>query len=276
MLTPFLLGAHPNLVASFYTTKAIILISARFIMYKKLNWHYFLFDFCYFANLCLLGYLHFFPNTPMLFMLVFGMANGPLGWAVPIWRNSMVFHSIDKVTSVLIHIGPPIVTYAVRWNKDIHYPNHTICPDNNCDVPYYYLTVLPLIPYTIWQVLYWVYVIVMSGHKDRMTSFRWILEGEKSLARSVSCAPFGEKHGRFGFFFMQYLFTILTLIPMKLMWDNQIYHLCYVVFITLVAIWNGANYYFDVFSKKYIESLQIQEQKLVDLKDKLKKNTDSK
>lgn len=36
-------------------------------------------------------------------------------WAIPTWRNSFVFHSLDKVTSVFIHLFPALLTYVKRW-----------------------------------------------------------------------------------------------------------------------------------------------------------------
>jgi hypothetical protein len=39
--------------------------------------------------------------------------NGPLLMAVIAWSNSLVFHDIDKITSLWIHIYPPLGTLAV-------------------------------------------------------------------------------------------------------------------------------------------------------------------
>ena len=46
------------------------------------------------------------------------LANGPLAWAILVWRNSFVFHSVDKVTSTFIHAMPPLVTFCQRWMAD--------------------------------------------------------------------------------------------------------------------------------------------------------------
>jgi len=267
MLTPYLLGAHTQLVALYYSIKAIILIGFRFLTYKRLNWHYFLFDFCYFANFCLLMYLHFFYDNGIFFVICFAMTNGPLAWAVPTWRNSMVFHSIDKVTSIFIHIGPPVVAYAIRWHHKSHYPTYSICPNDDCDIPFYYFVFLPLIPYITWQILYYIKVNVLSSHKDRMTSAKWILEEEKGgFIAKLSSYPFGEQYNVFGFMLFQLVYTIFTLVPIKFLWDNQLFHLTFLTFIVLVSIWNGANYYFEVFSRRYIESLEQKEKKLSELK----------
>jgi len=45
-------------------------------------------------------------------MVMFGIANGPLAWATYIFRNSLVFHDVDKMTSVYIHVLPLFLTYG--------------------------------------------------------------------------------------------------------------------------------------------------------------------
>ena len=72
-------------------------------------------DFCYFSQATLLVYLHMFPDESAIFKLVFTMANGPLTWGGVLWRNALVFHDIDKLTSTFIHFYPALVTYCVRW-----------------------------------------------------------------------------------------------------------------------------------------------------------------
>jgi hypothetical protein len=39
---------------------------------------------------------------------------GPLASAIITWRNSLVFHSLDKVTSLFIHMYPPLVLTVIR------------------------------------------------------------------------------------------------------------------------------------------------------------------
>lgn len=42
------------------------------------------------------------------------ISNGPLAIAVIAWKNSLVFHDIDKITSLYIHIAPPLGTFKLR------------------------------------------------------------------------------------------------------------------------------------------------------------------
>ncbi len=116
-ITAFLTGGYPLLAPLWYTFKAAALITARFILYRRNKWHFFLADFCYFANFLLLAYVWFFPSNAKLFHVCFAFATGPLSWAVVLWSNSMVFHSIDKMTSVFIHVSPPLLVWVMRWKQ---------------------------------------------------------------------------------------------------------------------------------------------------------------
>jgi len=92
-------------------------------------------DFCYYANTIFLVYLLCYPTNEKLFMVCFSFAEvsmfsliiwyldrtmvhlstlwliqelwqGPLAWALIVWRCSLVFSSFDKIVSVLIHLLP--------------------------------------------------------------------------------------------------------------------------------------------------------------------------
>ena len=39
------------------------------------------------------------------------LSHGPIAIAILAWQNSMVFHSLDKMTSFYIHIMPPLTCY---------------------------------------------------------------------------------------------------------------------------------------------------------------------
>jgi hypothetical protein len=41
---------------------------------------------------------------------------GPLAWSTLTFRNSLVFHDLDKSTSVMLHLGPALVSWALRWH----------------------------------------------------------------------------------------------------------------------------------------------------------------
>ena len=91
-------------------------------------------DFCYYANTIFIVMLLFYPRNEKLFLVCFSFAEvstlfihfclymiefavyfshltsgsmqGPLAWALIVWRCSLVFSSFDKIVSVLIHLLP--------------------------------------------------------------------------------------------------------------------------------------------------------------------------
>ena len=108
MVTSFLLGYDPYMYFNFYIFKIISLVFIRTVRYKAKQMILYLLDFCYYANLIFVIYLTQFYNPlykDTLFKIAFMFANGPIIFAIPIYRNSLVFHSLDRITSVILHIS---------------------------------------------------------------------------------------------------------------------------------------------------------------------------
>ncbi len=97
-ISGYLVGARPEWFIYWYTAQLLIFMPVRFYTYKKRGFHYFLADLCYFVNLlCLLSFW-VFPNSKRLFISTYCLAMGNNAIAIAMWRNSLVFHSLDKVT----------------------------------------------------------------------------------------------------------------------------------------------------------------------------------
>ena len=97
-----------------YTLQSAFLLPIRAYYYKKRLWHYFLFDLCYYCNILNFVYLWILPSSPALFLACYCLSHGSLASAVITWRNSLVFHDSDKVTSLFIHIYPPLTFTVIR------------------------------------------------------------------------------------------------------------------------------------------------------------------
>lgn len=97
-----------------YTLQALYLLPMRFYLYKKRSWHYFLFDLCYYSTILNFAYIWFFPGSPALFVACYCLSHGSLASAVITWRNSLVFHDSDKVTSLFVHIYAPFTFTTIR------------------------------------------------------------------------------------------------------------------------------------------------------------------
>lgn len=119
-ITPALTARLPAWIPLYYTIQSSYLLTLRIAIYRYRKWHYFIFDLCYFVNLLTLLYIWQFPNQLYLFYAIYTLTTGPVAWAIVTWRNSLVFHSLDKVTSVFIHIFPALVTYVIRWLPELN------------------------------------------------------------------------------------------------------------------------------------------------------------
>jgi hypothetical protein len=93
LFTEFIILCHPQWMGWFYTLLVFPMLILRYMSYHQQKIHYFMLDYCYFVQILLLLWLHFFKEDhPRLFMVLFGSATGPLAVAVVAWRNSLVLH----------------------------------------------------------------------------------------------------------------------------------------------------------------------------------------
>lgn len=114
--TVFLLGNRSH---DWYYIWHVLMVNSlvlyRFPMYYRLNWHYYMFDFCYFANAIFSFYLWYQPKSRRLYHISFMFSTGPLALAIGAFRNSLVFHSVDHLTSLTIHALPLVSAWNLRW-----------------------------------------------------------------------------------------------------------------------------------------------------------------
>jgi hypothetical protein len=96
-------GLAPEWIPILYTVQSGFYLPTRIWTYKRKAWHYFLWDMCYYVNLLDLVWMWFFPSNTIFFTACYLLSLGPLASAIVTWRNSLVFHSLDKVTSLFIH-----------------------------------------------------------------------------------------------------------------------------------------------------------------------------
>ena len=116
-----LVGGFQWLMPYYYTMSALPLLFLRFWTYGRNNYAYFLLDLCYWGNFLLLIYLWTpsYEYSGYFFAAVYSLATGPMAWAVIIFRNSMVFHSLDKSISNFIHLAPLVTVFCIRWHSPI-------------------------------------------------------------------------------------------------------------------------------------------------------------
>ena len=94
----YIIGAVPQYFYWWFTAQLCYFMPIRLYTYHQRGYHYFLADMCYFVNLLLLLAIWVAPKSKRLFIATYCLANGNNAIAIAMWRNSLVFHSLDKVT----------------------------------------------------------------------------------------------------------------------------------------------------------------------------------
>ena len=260
----YALGRWPCHYPMIYSVTAVVLISARWIYYRVLRWHYFLLEFCYYANLLLVLYFNIWPDSAMLYSVVFSFAYGPLFLAVPLFGNSLVFHHIDKVTSNFIHLGPTLALWAIRSTSCGEFPA--------LEVPSFLNYVLYCsIFYISWCLVYYIIMFNLAydrwHRKNNLTLYTWQMD-LKGIMYKFS-GLLGENR-RIPMFMLSHLLTfILTLVPTYLALVFFEVQTILVLFVCVVSLWNAACFYMEIFAKTY----QLKINQLNELKESIM-NTD--
>lgn len=231
---------------------AALMIFLRFFRFKKQGLHYYLFDFCYWANYLVFISAIFFPNNPHLFNVSYFYGVGVLSWAILTFRNSLIFHSIDHMTSLYIHSQPMAVMTLLRWS------NADNCPNIQFFSPIYSLHYI-IAFYTTWAIIY--YIINFKLLWDRINRnhyevlYLYVEKQKKSVsARLMNCM--GGKYKAPLFMLTHIILTVISGIFAIIQFQFQTANYLGVFLILSVALWNGSNYYFEYFSKKYERSLE--------------------
>ena len=103
-------------------------------------------DFCYFMNVSVLVQCFLFPSCLPWYKANYVLCMGVLMNAIVVWQNSLVFHSLDKLTSIYIHVLPPLTVHLYRWGL---IENPAITPEDEMSLSD--LCFWPSVLYLAWQ-----------------------------------------------------------------------------------------------------------------------------
>lgn len=273
----FVIGKYPLYFPLFHTVVFCMLMPIRFYLYFKLGYQYYLADLCYYVNVLLLLFLWAFPYSKSLFILVFSLTLGTLCFAVITWRNSLVLHLIEKTTSSIIHIMPPITMFVLvhetpRDYLAARYP--AVIEVQNWN--FFNGIIFTSIYYTVWQVTYHYFITVRRREqiaKGRVTSFTYLKKRQSKtpLGRFVNSLPYAWMQVT-AFTLIQFGYQILTMLPCPIWFRYK--HACgaFVLFIFSWSAYNGATYYVEVFGKRFEKELQKLKLEISELEQRLEQH----
>ncbi|PPQ64796.1 hypothetical protein CVT26_002628 [Gymnopilus dilepis] len=259
LFSALLFGMAPEWVHIAYTVMGLYLLPLRVYVYKKRDWHYFLFDLCYYVNILNFLFFWVFPSSPTLFVACYLLSHGSVASAVITWRNSLVFHDRDKVTTLFIHIYPPFSFTVIRHfypNAELRFPALAAVPRLH---PLQALVLSGGI-YAIWQLLYWKFVYVDRRAKiqsgQRTTSLSYLLNDKRgAIGRALAAIPPERREA--SFMGGQFVYALLTEMPaVFLLYDSPIWSAGFLLLIFSVSVWNGGAFYIEVFGRKFERELE--------------------
>lgn len=267
-ISGYLIGALPELFYYWFTAQLCYFMPIRYYSYQRMGYHYFLADLCYFVNFLLLLSIWVAPQSKRLFISTYCLAYGNNAVAIAMWRNSMVFHSLDKITSLFIHLMPPVTlhclvhltpasfqkarfpaVYAIRYSP----------PESPEHYSLWAMMIWATVPYAVWQLSYHFLITVRRREKiaaGRPTSFTWLRKSySKSwIGRLVLSLP--EHLHEPAFMLVQYIYALGTMLPCPLWFWYRWPSAGFLSAVFVWSIYNGATYYIDVFGKRFQNELE--------------------
>jgi hypothetical protein len=257
VLYSYLIGKFPHTVIYGYVTVLMTaLLLHRYYSYYTNGYHMYLLDFCYTANFGLLILLNFAPNCQWLLITCYLQSQGPLAAAIAAFRNSLVYHRVDMLTSLAIHAIPMTLTLHIRWDT---VPNQADLPlDEQRFAPFPDISTWdaffdnffkwPLAIYFVWLFVYGVCNFILTSkvadytYESSYSTFTQNPELKKKFTPLPTELVFLGAH--FLYYFALHCWAVLLF---HCYWLNMLACVCWLLMSTI----QGANYYMDYFCKKY-------------------------
>lgn len=122
VLTSFLLTVgllfYPDksLKFAFILTKVAALMLYRFVDFRRKKWHYYMMEYCYFANLFMILCFIFWRNNKEILAAYFINSMGPVATSFIFFRFTITWHDLSSYTSFFMHYSPVIIAWIMRFH----------------------------------------------------------------------------------------------------------------------------------------------------------------
>lgn len=271
----FIIGKYPEWFHVYHTILFVILMPIRFYTYFKQEFQYYLADLCYYVNLLLILFIWVFPTSEPLFISVFALTMGTLSFAVITWRNSLVLHLIEKTTSSYIHIMPPVSMFVIVHEMPKEFVAKRFPAVSSIESwDFIGGIVWTSLFYTIWQVTYHYFITIKRKEKiagGRATSFSHLRRknAKNALGKFVNGLPYSWMQIT-AFTLIQFGYQLGTMMFCPIWFKYK--HACggFMCFIFIMASYNGATYYIDIFGKRLEKEVEKLKREVVELQAKQK------
>jgi hypothetical protein len=263
-MTCYILGKYPDdLYYLWHNVVVVFLVLCRMFIYiPERKRHYYLVDFCYFANLLIAVFHCKYPKDERLFVATFMHATGPLAVATGAFNNSLVFHSIDHLTSLAIHVIPMVSVWNLRWSTlpvetaNEYYLNLPL----DYSPPIIQVISDAVLSYLVWAVPYCGLLFSIKYERIKERKYDCLFMYCAGLPVFQPLLDFGGRD-RLPVIFMtgHFVYYISSVLIAYVCFHSYYLHSLWMLATLYICFWNGASFYMDYFAKKYhisIEKLQ--------------------
>jgi len=258
-----------------YYSFMIVTMPIRFVTYKKKQSHYYMIDLCYCVNISVILQTIYCKSESYYdsdvcnywFFTNFILTHGPLLSAIVVWKNGLVYHNIDKMTSLGIHILPVMACYLNRWkpqSDNNSFYQVWFNEDNVLGEIDAYSVLFPVLFYLIWQSSYTIFQITyLDYHPEFMFSQRYLVTHESFMWKiwlkfvvsiglidpmNIPPDPVATRT-TISFIILQIMFCMLTITNAYAQYNFHAWN-AFIVFVTFqFAVFRGATYYNYLTSK---------------------------
>ncbi|KAJ9527063.1 hypothetical protein QJQ45_025234 [Haematococcus lacustris] len=243
----FWLGHSPGSFYKLYTGLGLLFFTARYATYRARKCrHYYLLDLCYCCNALLLTHLWAAPRSQLLAHTTFAFNTGPLAFSILAFRNSLVYHDMDKVTSLYLHLVPACVSWAQRWHLDTS--RFTPLDNTGTRVGLKQLVLIPLAFYSVWAVSYFLTIFVFAAGRIKRRGYATLFNYVTTQKRGTFAA-IARRVPRplqpVTYLVLHCCFCAVTMLVGTCAWSSFLAHTAILVIMASLSIYHGGQYYFD-------------------------------
>jgi len=263
LLSGYIIGGYPQYFHYWYTAQLIYLLPIRYYTFHKRGFHFFLADLCYVVNILCMCTIWLFPRSTRLFIGTYCLAFGNNAISITMWRSLMVFHSLDKATTVFIHVMPCVALHCLvhLLPPDLQQERFPaiwalkmLAPSLKVQDSLLAMTIWSTVPYFIWQLSYYFMITVRQSEQiaaGNPTSFTWLRKryAQAKIGKCMLSLP--ESLQEPAFMMLQYFYVVLTSLPCLFWFWNRYASAAFLMVVFFGSVYNGATYYIEVFGKRY-------------------------
>ncbi len=282
LITGYLLGGHPEIFHYWYTAQLFYLMPIRYYTYYNRGWGYFLVDLCYFVNFLCLCTIWVWPHSKNLFIATYCLAFGNNAFGIALWGNLLVFHNLEKTTTLFIHIMPCVALHCLvhllpQDFQQERFPAiwaiKTLTSGSRTYDSLWTIIVRSTVTYAIWQTSY--YFMITVRHREqiaqgRLTSFIWL---KNSYSKAYGVGEYirwlPESFQEPTFMVIQYCYVVLTAVPCLFWFWYRYASGGFLLVVFCWSMYNSATFYIEVFGKRNRDGSE-EGQRWQGSKDKLK------